>query len=192
MCLQGSESQSQCQNCDTVGSTAVLTHGSLYSTSIEYHSSMGKRRHFAWGFGGDRQVWCAGGAPHPALWYLGIYAGVSAAQIVFQLSSTLLLKILSLAAARTMHNNMLKALLRWVAPMPALVHQADLQAEAASTQDGAAPDTAPSQREPAAYLGAAFDLGCPFLPVCRTMHDLLGRAKAGQAKPPIGPSKDAL
>ncbi|DBA70095.1 TPA: hypothetical protein ACH3X2_012257 [Trebouxia sp. C0005] len=53
-----------------------------------------------------------GGAPHSALWYLAIYAGVSGFQIVFQLSSTLLLKILSLAAARSMHNSMLKALLR--------------------------------------------------------------------------------
>ncbi|KAL3160420.1 hypothetical protein ABBQ32_010743 [Trebouxia sp. C0010 RCD-2024] len=53
-----------------------------------------------------------GGAPHGSLWYLAIYAGISATQIVFQLSSTLLLKILSLAAARTMHNNMLKSLLR--------------------------------------------------------------------------------
>ena len=56
----------------------------------------------------------AGGAPHSALWYLAIYAGVSGFQIVFQLSSTLLLKILSLAAARSMHNSMLKALLRSV------------------------------------------------------------------------------
>ena len=55
-----------------------------------------------------------GGAPHSALWYLAIYAGVSGFQIVFQLSSTLLLKILSLAAARSMHNSMLKALLRLV------------------------------------------------------------------------------
>ena len=54
----------------------------------------------------------AGGAPHGSLWYLAIYAGISAAQIVFQFSSTLLLKILSLAAARAMHNNMLKSLLR--------------------------------------------------------------------------------
>ena len=46
------------------------------------------------------------------MWYLSIYAGVSATQILFQLSSTLLLKVLSLAAARTMHNDMLKALLR--------------------------------------------------------------------------------
>lgn len=53
-----------------------------------------------------------GGAPHGSLWFLAIYAGISATQIVFQLSSTLLLKILSLAAARTMHNNMLKSLLR--------------------------------------------------------------------------------
>lgn len=56
----------------------------------------------------------AGGAPHGSLWYLAFYAGISATQIVFQLSSTLLLKILSLAAARTMHNDMLKSLLRWV------------------------------------------------------------------------------
>lgn len=56
----------------------------------------------------------AGGAPHGSLWYLAIYAGISATQIVFQFSSTLLLKILSLAAARTMHNNMLKSLLRCV------------------------------------------------------------------------------
>ncbi len=49
-----------------------------------------------------------------SLWYLGIYAGISGTQIVFQFSSTLLLKILSLAAARSMHNNMLKALLRSV------------------------------------------------------------------------------
>ena len=55
-----------------------------------------------------------GGAPHGALWYLAIYAGISGTQIVFQFSSTLLLKILSLAAARTMHNNMLKSLLRSV------------------------------------------------------------------------------
>lgn len=56
----------------------------------------------------------AGGAPHGSLWYLAIYAGISATQILFQFSSTLLLKILSLAAARTMHNNMLKSLLRCV------------------------------------------------------------------------------
>ena len=66
----------------------------------------------------DAETFClcrgAGGAAHPALWYLAIYAGVSGTQIVFQLSSTLLLKILSLAAARTMHNNMLKSLLRCV------------------------------------------------------------------------------
>ena len=59
-----------------------------------------------------------GGAPHSALWYLAIYAGVSGFQIVFQLSSTLLLKILSLAAARSMHNSMLKALLRLVFSTP--------------------------------------------------------------------------
>lgn len=57
-------------------------------------------------------VFATGGAPHSAIWYLAIYAGVSGTQILFQFSSTLLLKILSLAAARSMHNNMLKALLR--------------------------------------------------------------------------------
>ena len=55
----------------------------------------------------------AGPAPHAALWYLGIYAGISGGQTLFQLTSTYLLKYLSVVAARSMHNNMLSCLIRY-------------------------------------------------------------------------------
>lgn len=54
----------------------------------------------------------AGPAPHTALWYLAIYAGISGGQTLFQLTSTYLLKYLSVVAARRMHNDMLSSLIR--------------------------------------------------------------------------------
>ncbi|CAL8468910.1 g8451 [Coccomyxa elongata] len=56
-----------------------------------------------------------GGAPHGPLWYLMIYTIISGIQVLFVLMSQFLLKSLSLAAARSLHNCMLRQLLR--APM---------------------------------------------------------------------------
>lgn len=53
-------------------------------------------------------------AVHSALWYLGVYAAISGAQVACSLWNSLDVKRLSLKASASLHNNMVKSLLRCV------------------------------------------------------------------------------